>query len=509
MTVSDIGLSGTCSGATPKRLAARLRDALGTLFPVAPDPVPRSRRAKLTIAALEIAAVVVLAFALLFRIADNPAPWNQLYLDDYGTFFTDQLQHPWNLLQPARGYVQVLPHLIAQLIVYIPLIYATKAFALTGALITAASGLFVYHASAGHIHSRILRIGLGLAIIGLPIAPLDILDNGVGTPWFLFLALFWAVLWRPRTRAGIAITGLVALTAAASTDLCVLFILPLAIRLYVLRRPKDHAVTIGWFLGCLVQALTLIRTYLHPHAKLLGIPGTPSHSLAFYAQDVVGPSLGWRLWWWVQSLSGRDPAAALYGVVLLAVFAVILYTQPRSRAFVLTALLFGFIETMFTETTTWYNIVAPPLSLSYEPGSRYTALPIFLIQSALLVALDYSLRQRRARQAAATAATVAPTPGPIPAKRPALAPLAAALALVLVVVCAASWAADFRYFSSFRANDYAATGYWPVVVNQWHLDCEESKTGIISIKDMTFVARHFAIPCARLNFTDAPTVRAP
>ena len=46
------------------------------------------------------------------------------------------------------------------------------------------------------------RFARRLLLWGL--APLAIADNGVNTPWYLLFALLWAVLWRPRTRAGMA-----------------------------------------------------------------------------------------------------------------------------------------------------------------------------------------------------------------------------------------------------------------------------------------------------------------
>ena len=140
--------------------------------------------------------------------------------------------------------------MVAQLATFVPLPQVPVVFAVSGALIASACGLYVFHASAGHIQSAALRALLGAAIVLLPIAPLEIADNTLGAPWYMLLALFWGVLWSPRTRAGSAVTGVLAFATAASTTIAVLYAPLLAIRLYVLRRPRDHAVTAGWLAGC-------------------------------------------------------------------------------------------------------------------------------------------------------------------------------------------------------------------------------------------------------------------
>ena len=84
---------------------------------------------------------------------------------------------------------------------FLPLPEAAAAFAIAGAVIASAVALFVFHASAGHIHSGWLRGLLAAAVLLLPVAPLEIADSGVNTPWYLLFALFWAALWRPRAAA--------------------------------------------------------------------------------------------------------------------------------------------------------------------------------------------------------------------------------------------------------------------------------------------------------------------
>ncbi|HEY6787247.1 MAG TPA: hypothetical protein VI365_08035 [Trebonia sp.] len=440
---------------------------------------------RLASVALQVGAIVLGAGLLLMRIPGLP-PWDSLYLDDYGTFFVRALEHPWQLFSPQHGYVQVLPHVIAQLATYVPLSRVPEVFALSGALIASACGLYVFHASAGHIQSVTLRGLLAAAIVLLPIAPLEIADNTLGAPWYMLLALFWGVLWRPRTRTGTVVTTVLAFATAASTSIAVLFAPLLAIRVYTLRRPREHAVTAGWLAGCLAQLPVIISSYSGGKSPLDN-PSASGTSLSFYAHDVVLPSLGWHLSWWLQSFAGRDGATAIVAAVLAAVFAMIVITQPQNRLFVTIALLAGFVITVFSTTLVSYNSTSRAVTPNREFGARYTALPIFLIESAIIVGADCALRQWGRKHLRSIAAW-----------RPALQPLTAMAVVALAIVMVVSWVPDFRYQNAIRI-DYT-TGSWAKIVTQWRLDCSVAWTREINVRAIRAIPRDQTVPCDRLRF---------
>ena len=471
-------ISGAAEQNAPERKSAdrRVRDVLGTLFPGPVEVVPRPRAQRRASIALQVTAVALGTWLLLLRIPGVP-PWDSLYLDDYGTFFVRALEHPWQLFSPQHGYVQVLPHVIAQLATYVPLAQVPVVFAISGALIASACGLYVFRASAGHIRSVTMRALLGAAIVLLPIAPLEIADNTLGAPWYMLLALFWGVLWRPRTPAGIAVTGILAFATASSTTIAVLYAPLLALRLYVLRRPRDHVVTACWLAGCLAQLPVVLNTYNHGRSPLDN--WSPSGlSLSFYAHDVVLPSLGWHLSWWLQSLAGRDGATVIVGAVLASVVALTLVSQPQCRLFVATALLAGFGITVFSTTLVQYVSTYPTVNPHREFGARYTALPIFLIEAALIVGADCAARQWKRKRG--------------------LPPLTAAAVVALVTVMVVSWVPDFRYTNAIRV-DYT-TGPWQAIVTQWRLDCGVSRTHEISVRAIRALPRDQTIPCGRLHY---------
>jgi hypothetical protein len=469
----------------------RARDLLGGLFPAPAGAAPRSRAVRVASRLAQCAAVALGGWLLLLRIPGTP-PWDALYLDDWGTFFVRQLQHPWALLAPQHGYAQVYPHLVAQLATYAPLAWVAGILAFTGALTAAACGLFVYHASAGHIRSRALRGALFLAVLLLPMAPLEMAGNTVNSPWYMLLALFWACLWRPRTRAGLVMATLVGLITAASTSLVVVFAPLLAVRLYVLRRPREHAVAMGWLSGCLIQLPVIIVSCGGSDDPLSHPAATSPDSLPFFAHDVVLPALGWHLSWWLQALAGRDGATAIVAVFLGAVFLAITAAQPQSRLVVLTLLVFGFLVTVVSATLNPYPSTSPPVTPGLEGGARYTALPIFLIEAAIIVGADRAWHQRGQRSGERARRRRGGGGRPV-SRWPAA--VAAGLALAVIM---ASWIPDYRYRASNRSA--YTTGPWPAVVATYQRACRASEAGEILVRGMRAIPTPMELPCSGLRF---------
>lgn len=456
----------------PEPAARGVRQILAELFPVPGETPARAWGARTLRVMLEVAAAGIAAVLLLLRIPGLP-PWDTIYGEDYWEFLTQALQQPWHLFITYNGYWQLLPRLIAQFAAYFPLPQASRVFAVSGAVIAACCALFVFHASAGHIRSVKLRALLAAALVLLPATPMEIIDSGVNSIWYLMLPLFWATLWRPRTRTGMAMAAVLAFVAGASNILSILFAPLLAVRLYVLRRPREHAVTAGWLAGCLTQLPFIISSYVSGNSRLAERQAPPGQSLAFYGHDVVLPSLGWHLSWWLRSFAGTNGATVIVAVVLAAVFGAILLTQVRARAFVVTALVTGFIFAVVGITVNGHLATAPLLPAE-QPGSRYTVLPIFLMEAAVIVGVDCALRRARGHRRAGAGL------------KPAIAVTA------LVAVLAATWAVDFRY-AGWRSG---WSWNWGPIAAKWQHDCEHSRTGEITEKDGAVFQ---TIPCSSIR----------
>jgi hypothetical protein len=272
-----------------------------------------------------------------------------------------------------------------------------------------------------------------------------------------------------------AVAAAVGLLTVASNVLAVLLAPLLVVRLYVLRRPREHAVSAGWLAGCLVQAAYVIPLALHGRSRLhLNSLTPPGQSLAFYGHVVLLPSLGWHMSWWLRSFAGADGAAAIAAVVLAVSFGVILITQPGARLFVVTALAFGFIFSVVSVTINRAPAIEPMLPTRMG-GTRYTIMADFLIVSALIVGADHALRSRahdRRRQGAGLKAVTAVT--------------------ALVVFLTATWAVDFRY-TGLRAT---TAWSWAPIAAKWERDCAHSRTGEIT---ETVYFRPWTLPCRNIT----------
>ena len=441
--------SGTQLPAAGDGLRVRVRAALTDLFPAPSQPAVRSVLARWAFLLIQVAVIALGAVVMLARLGGRPA-WDSVYAEDPGIYLPAALAHPWQLLQSYGGYLQLAPRLIGQIAALVPIRQASVVFAVGGALIASGCGLFVYHASDGIVSSRWLRALLGLSVVLLPVAQLEIADNGVNSIWYLLVALFWAALWRPRTRAGAWVAAVVAFAAAASTSLGLVFAPLFAARaIAVPRRLREHAATVGWALGCLLQVLIIVTS----HTSRL-TPHNPINAVLYYSREVLLPTIGWHLSWHLRDLIGVNGASALVGGVILIVLAAAAATQPgRCRAFVVTATATGLVFTAITSAFAWGG-PGQPVTVKVEHGARYSTLPILLLDAALIVAAGACARRWWPR------------------------PKAIAAIVALVAVLAAGWVTDFRYPVRRLAGRPSA---WEVTANAWLRQCQHNPTGTITV----------------------------
>jgi hypothetical protein len=468
-----------------------IRKPLATLFPLASGVSPESGRLlreRPVRVAIEVLAVVIAAVAMLLRVSPIPT-WDVVYAEDNGVFLVGALAHPWDLLAPFGGYLELVPRILGQVVSLLPVWDAARVYAVSGALIAAVCALFTYHASEGYIRSTWLRAMLGAALVLLPLAPIEMVDSGVDSPWYLLPTAFWAVMWRPRTRWGMLAAAVVAFAATSSEILAIIYLPLLMIRVIALPRWREHAVTIGFLLGLLAQVPALLSTSAQ-HAQRLNRFGPPLASVKFYLHGFVLRSVGWHLSWWLQRALGLNAATAVVGAFLLAVLAWVLITGDRPvRVFAVLAAVVGFVEVIVVASVPgppgarWVaRAVANP---TFQPGSRYDAVPVMLLTATVIIAVDAFIRRRGA---------VTPAPAP-PPRRAWRDPRPWALVAVAALTCALAfgWVTDYRYYSPNRLSP----GYWTVTVHDWLGACARSKTGEISLP--TWDAPRLTVPCSRIR----------
>lgn len=454
-----------------------LPSALGDLFPLRQGRAPEWTSWKLLAAVAALGGGVIL---MLERIPGTPA-WDGIYAEDLGVFLPNALLHPWQVLIPYNGYMVLVEQSLGQAASMLPLRDAAAFFAITGALIASASALFIFQASAGHIRSPVLRAVLALAVVLLPVAPLQIIDSGVNAPWYLMMALFWVILWRPPTRAGMILAGVLAFVTVASNALSAVFAPLLLLRIVALPRWREHAVTAGFALGLLAQA-PYVFGLVGGAGRRLNVHklSQPGQSVAFYGHRVVLPSIGWHLSWGLRDAMGVNLATLLVGGVLAVLFGWALITRPRpARLFVLTALVTGFVFTTIATTVTTRAPIHPD-SPGGEPGGRYTCLPILLLEAAAIVVVDSWLREARLHGPAARGARTA---------------MRLAAVAVLTAILAVGWIGDYR-FAGGRSRNVTV---WPTASASWLTACRATPAGTIREKVGTGKHKYRKIPCANVH----------
>ena len=197
----------------------------------------------------------------LLRQSGLPAT-STIWAEDGRIFYAQALRMSFwqTLVTPHDGYGQLFPRAVVQVARLAAPGQAAEILAIAGAFSMAAIACLVFHMARGHVASRALRALLVAAIVLLPVASAELLDNVVNVPWWLFFASFWALLWRPCSATGRASAGLVCFLAAASEPLVGLF-LPLSVaRALALRNARDQAPTAGIVSGLLYQALVMVRS---------------------------------------------------------------------------------------------------------------------------------------------------------------------------------------------------------------------------------------------------------
>jgi hypothetical protein len=442
------GQAGT--GADLSATAGRgVRAVLADLFPAPAEPAPRAGLPRWAFLLVQVAVIALGALVMLARVGGRPV-WKSAYAEDPGIYLPGALAHPWQLLQSYGGYLQLVPRLIGQAAALLPIRHASVAFAVGGAVVASACALFAYHASAGQVSSRWLRGLLGLSVLLLPVAQLEIADDGVNTIWYLLVALFWAALWRPRTRGGAAAAAVMAFAAAASSSLAFLFVPLFAARAVVVpRRLREHAATAGWALGCVPQVGVILTSHLSRF-----IPRDPVNAVLFYAHEVLLPALGWHLSWHLRDALGLTGATVLVGVLIVVVLACVVVTQDRRcRVFVITAVLTGLVFSAFTSAFAWSG-PGLPVTIAVEHGARYSTMPILLLDAALIVAADAYARRWWPR------------------------PRAIAAVVALIAVLAVGWATDFRYPVRHFSGPASA---WTHTADKWLGHCRNHPTGTITV----------------------------
>jgi hypothetical protein len=387
---------------------------------------------------------------------------------------------------PYSGYLELGPRLIGQLIAsFLPLAGASAAYAVAGALIGAATGLFLYHASAGYVRAPWARALLGGALVLLPVAPLEIIDSGVNSPWYALAALFFAVLWRPRSWPGMLAAALVAGYASSSEIIAFTYAPLLLVRLLALPRVREHAVTAGWLLGLALQLPVVVLSYAQ-HKQRLGALSAPGQAIAFYCHNVVLRALGWHLSVWLKAIAGYNGATVIVGAALaLAMGWAFVAGDRQVRLFAAVALLTGFAQVAF-EATVSQDMVATPPTPSFMAAARYSTVPVLLIAATGIVAMDSCVRRNGGLPRSLPRGKLPRSGDWRYGSRPLVA------AAVLACVLCFGWVTDFRYVTQ-RSH----AGHWLPYAQHLVTACAQDPAAGVTLS--AWGGHYYTVPCTRIH----------
>ncbi len=455
---------------------------VASLFPVA----GRSDWPAWSVAVAYVIGLATTSAAALLR-QPGVAATKTIWAEDGRIFYAQATTLSfWRTLTTLHnGYMQLFPRLAVQLVHFVPVADVSTLFALVGAVSLGAICCLVFHMARGHIAAPGLRALLAAGMVLLPVANVELLDNLVNVPWWLFFAAFWALLWRPKSWPGRACAALVCFMAAGSEALVGLF-LPLAVaRAVSVREAREQAATGGLVLGLLYQAVVILPS----GAKVTSPGGFHDVGASFAVRVGLGIFGGVRGTDWLVA-HARD-ASIVLGIV--AVVAIVLTgvcaRSVRIRWFTLVAASYSVVGFV---VPVWLRDVATVMDLgTVRIAGRYQAVPLLLLMSAVLVLADYLARDGVSVSLGFSTWTARPSPA-TPTRAPATSMSAVAATAVCTALFLPGWVADFR-----GPNQRSAGPIWAAQVARAVDDCRQGgrATASLSIDPPYWTV---VLPCPRL-----------
>ena len=238
-----------------RALAAR-RFLDHNLFPDSPSR--ESRFAGWEQAGLLAALLALAVFVQIARIGWTGS-LNSLWAEDGSVFVQGALNGSFfhTIGSEYSGYLVLVPRLIGEAASALPLRDAPAAISILSALLVALSGFAVWHATAGHLVNPYLRGTLVLLTVLTPVGGLETIDSAANVSWYMLVAVFWLLLWRPRSQRG-AVLAAAFIALAALSNPGTWFFLPLAaLRAFAVRDRRDLTIVGAYFGAGAIQLVAL------------------------------------------------------------------------------------------------------------------------------------------------------------------------------------------------------------------------------------------------------------
>ena len=255
-------------------------------------PVSTGRGVSFRVAGLGLLFVAAMTAISISRVG-GPGALDSVWAEDGAVFYQATFHHSFfsALFTPNNGYLEFLPRFLMGLVSLLPVSRAAAAIALTGTVLSSAMALLVYHASAEHIRSRVLRATLAI-VTALPVFGAgEISNNIVNLQWFLLYVTFWMLVWNPQAVGRRAVAAAVLFLAVSSDPIPTFFLTPILLaRLWCRPWRESRWQVYGVAAGLVFQGLAMLHGGDDNPRKL-----TTDFSLGFagngYTKDVLGQAL--------------------------------------------------------------------------------------------------------------------------------------------------------------------------------------------------------------------------
>jgi len=363
---------------------SRVRGTVTSLFPV-PEPGRTSR--KRMFAGYLAGFVAAVAYVLL--IPAGRSRLDHMWAEDGARFLLDAKTVPlWRaLFEPYvdSGYLHTIPRLGAELASHLPLSWTAAGIAIIAAMLRAGVALVVFTASGGVLRSKTLRFALAALIVVAPVGNAEAINNLANFHWFAFFGAFWLLWWRPVARWQVAFAT-VALFLAVTSSVLVVALAPLALVRFALPGWRQRIITLGYVVGLVIQATTML---LVPRVAHFDVPLDPGAAalgalsrvplVAFAGSEDIGRYYE-EFGYWPFYL-------ALAVILALAVLAFRWGNAPRVA---LAAVAFAYavliIWLSLSQNWHWYaDVLQPAVVLD---GQRYSVVPCLLLLTVMAIGLD-------------------------------------------------------------------------------------------------------------------------
>lgn len=247
--------------------------------------------------------VAVLIGIVAFAVAWLRLPTiarDTLWAEDGRNFLQDAMNSgPFDpLFRPYGGYLQLLPRIIAgSTVQFVPVLFYAQAMTAGACLAAAAIASIVFVCSADVVRWMPARVFIALLTVLAPLVPREVSGNTANLHSLVLWGMFWMLLYRPRTRRGAVVLGLLALIGGL-TEIQAVFLLPL-----FLWRVRDKAriwPRLGCLIGVAVQLGVSVLWPRYPDSN----PAVGFASMAYgfvinsvvpawIPQQAIGPALVW------------------------------------------------------------------------------------------------------------------------------------------------------------------------------------------------------------------------